>query len=135
MTSPPNEPTRTENGNRRLQEQQDDDIEDAQEQQWPGYDHDTVIGAISMLYKTLQRMYLPPGSLVYPPWDGRRWPDNISFSPTKTKNVSNLMRYMPMHVRPKECSSLQIFEATEAGTSASPGRQRARRSCSIQVST
>lgn len=33
MTSPPNEPTRTENGNRRLQEQQDDDIEDAEEQQ------------------------------------------------------------------------------------------------------
>lgn len=114
MTLPNNQPTRTTSDNGRIGEQQDKDTEDAQEQQWPGYDRNATISTLSRLYQTLQRMYLPSGSLVFPPADGWKWLDNITFSPTKTDAVLDLMRHTPKLVRPNEWSSLQIFEATEA---------------------
>ena len=88
--------------------------EDEGEQQWPGYDRDATIAAISGLYETLQRMYLPPGSLQYPPPEGWTWPAGTTFSPAKSDTVLELMRHVPKLVRPTAWSSLQIYEATEA---------------------
>ena len=60
-------------------------------------------------------MCLPDDSLVSPPPpEGWKWPDNIRHSPTKTEVVLDLMRYSPKLLGPREWSSLQIFEATEA---------------------
>lgn len=90
------------------------DNEDEQEQEWPGYDRDVTTKAISELYRTLQRMYLPSGNLEYPPSGGWTWPDDINFSPAKTKAVVDLTRHMPKLIRPQKWSSLQVYEATEA---------------------
>jgi hypothetical protein len=91
-----------------------DSSDHAQEQDWPGYDSNDTLRAISKLYKTLERMYLPSGCLQYPPSSGWTWPNNVDFSRTKSDAVLDLMQHIPKLVRPQKWSSLQIFEATEA---------------------
>lgn len=105
--------TRSGSDDQHHEEQQGDNVEDAGELQWPGYDRGATVRAVSRLYETLQHMYLPFGSLEHSPTDGWKWPDNFRHSSTKTNAVAELMRHMPKLVRPREWSSLQIFEATE----------------------
>jgi len=95
-------------------ESQDGSDDAHEEQDWPGYDRNQTIRAISRLYETLQRMYMPSGCLQYPPSSGWTWPDNLDSSSTKSDAVLDLMRHTPKLERPQEWSSIQIFEATEA---------------------
>ena len=85
-----------------LEEIRDTSNSSEEENGWPGYDRDETIRAISGLFETLQRMYLPIDSLQYLPAEGWTWPASITFSPLKTDVVLDLMRHMPKLIRPRE---------------------------------
>lgn len=106
--------TRSGRNDQHHEEQPGDNVEDSGELQWLEYDRGATVRAVSRLYETLQHMYLPFCSLEYPPTDGWKCPDNSRHLPAKKNAVVELMRHMPKLVRPREWSSLQIFEGCEA---------------------
>lgn len=80
----------------------------------PTYNREEVLTAVTAFYQLLQRMYLPNGSIKYPPASGWLWPVSTTFSPPKTDNVVDIMKHLPYLRRNYGQEALHIYEKTEA---------------------
>lgn len=78
------------------------------------YSRDAVVAAITDYYEFLVRMYLPDGSIMYPPSGGWPFPENITFSSPKSEAVIDLMRHLPYLSLPDDWDNTYIYEKCEA---------------------